>query len=81
MDVDTSLGLFTSIDKCVEWISKYGRGWEDTDFGGNSIDYYFVVLSFIVDLETEHQPFREIYYYDKDGNLEDKYLDEWEDNT
>lgn len=62
---DISLGLFSSIEKAVGWINQYGLGWEE----GENDNYEFVVISFVLDYENEHQPMDEIYVYDKYGNL------------
>lgn len=62
---DASHTIKTTLEKAVQWIEEYGRDWENRD-------YFFVVMSMIVDLENEHQPIDELYFYDQYGKMLDR---------
>jgi Ca2+/Na+ antiporter len=63
---DCSMNINRTVEKAQNWIEKYGRDWEDEKDGVDR-DYFFVVMSVIVDPIEEHQPIDELYFFDKHG--------------
>lgn len=65
VDEDMSIQLFSSTENAVTWIERFGMHWEKED----GEPYFFVLASFLLDMEEEFQPMYDVFFYDKHGNI------------